>query len=1190
MSSPFNLIRPEQKVQIEFKGSNEIRMNSKTTFILPKECDEKIMAPFIDMLFEERPIYVAEHCSRNNENSVYYSGVIKGFAFYFSYYNESGHSEDRKIFRISNIYDRNSEDNDVKAKINYIRSYTQNNYYLSVKCPSLIILGVKADGEPDGENPSSKGKLQEIKRHNIDESGESVSWDMDRWDYLSIKEAFDRYKRSLEASDDYIPREAVSIINQIDYCANIEKEACIKEHYEKYKPCPYISCTIKKEDNADGRLFEFGLADESAAIDSFEIGSMVYIKAKADDDRAVSCGKVIEIDKAKVTLSCNNLSIDTIESKNVFSGYLVKRYDNSQDRKRFDTINSIRNNSTPAKYIYKLFSEWDTNGYLDSVKDKDEYNALIDFVLSKCSDKYPPNKMQMEAIIKGILTKDVLMVQGPPGTGKTTVIKSWVEYFASRGKRVLVASQNNSAVDNVLSGLKERPDILRLGFDPEKVQESCRKYMISEKKKDNLIRLKQNTLKAAKALEKISTYGKILDDFRESYLKHIDFFTTIAQNAEELEESLTIYDQILDRINSYNDSSTSKKLWNEKKENIEKDIFNRSSRYLRTWDSTICKDFIASADHLEKKYEAASAIFQIFDYCYANCYSEKGPESSESIEDISDIISSIVPKSMVLELSYGLNDYYSPQSLMLLTVEWFKRYRITHKISDLVQDWHNILSPSFNEPHKHGNIPITRLTLRLNSSLKSILNACESYNKLMAHLKQVTEMLLLWDNIYTNIANQNEIFNDLIIASSSIVGSTCMGTDMKLFGSSGFDVVIVDEAGQIQAHNVIVPMASAPKLLMLGDHKQIPPQANSNAKEASLIEREGREDLVHYDISFFETMFEAMESRTVNSQSEDADNCEEALDPREILSRPTLNEIVSDSEWTDYLKTASRPTIDRIINCVIKDNKKTVRLNTQFRMPEVISHVVSQWFYENNYYSGYDERRFSPIIQGIAGTDCAVPFVIISTSNCSSINETHHTDGGYDNKFEAQVVSSILKDTDWDELVRLFTSNEIGIISPYSKQKNLIRGQLKKDFNDVLTSSDIDTAVKSLDSFQGQEKDLIIYDFVRSSSNRSASDKRIGFLSEIRRLNVAFTRPKKQLVLIGDFDYLLGCECLGGNDDEVNCKNSDVDFDCIDKKVIENCNRNRCKRKTVCEKQFSLFMQLVISYVKESEGGVYIEL
>ena len=79
---------------------------------------------------------------------------------------------------------------------------------------------------------------------------------------------------------------------------------------------------------------------------------------------------------------------------------------------------------------------------------------------------------------------------------------------------------------------------------------------------------------------------------------------------------------------------------------------------------------------------------------------------------------------------------------------------------------------------------------------------------------------------------------------------------------------------------------------------------------------------------------------------------------------------------------------------------------------------------------------------------------------------------------------------------------EIGIISPYSDQVNYIKSRT-------------DIEVKTVDGFQGREKDIIIISTVRSNKWGN-----IGFLRDLRRLNVAITRAKKKLIIIGNSQTL----------------------------------------------------------------------
>lgn len=101
-------------------------------------------------------------------------------------------------------------------------------------------------------------------------------------------------------------------------------------------------------------------------------------------------------------------------------------------------------------------------------------------------------------------------------------------------------------------------------------------------------------------------------------------------------------------------------------------------------------------------------------------------------------------------------------------------------------------------------------------------------------------------------------------------------------------------------------------------------------------------------------------------------------------------------------------------------------------------------------------------------------------------------------------------------------SKDIAIITPYSKQVQLFRKMLSSADISMSASNSkgriADVQVGTVDSFQGQETDLVIFSAVRS--NRM---KELGFLRDARRLNVAITRARRGLIVVGDPTVLRTC-------------------------------------------------------------------
>ena len=170
-----------------------------------------------------------------------------------------------------------------------------------------------------------------------------------------------------------------------------------------------------------------------------------------------------------------------------------------------------------------------------------------------------------------------------------------------------------------------------------------------------------------------------------------------------------------------------------------------------------------------------------------------------------------------------------------------------------------------------------------------------------------------------------------------------------------------------------------------------------------------------------------------------------------------------------------------ILEVAIKATNNIFLLNTQYRMREVIAGFSSNYFYNN--------ELLSPShLQNIA-----THITFIDTAG-SGYNEIHGPDGSsLQNAGELAIVQQLLEKEELDPAQTAF-------ISPYSGQVAAAKEILPKNIR-----------ISTIDSFQGQEKENIILSLVRSND-----DGDIGFLKDYRRMNVAITRAKEQLFIIGD--------------------------------------------------------------------------
>ena len=231
-------------------------------------------------------------------------------------------------------------------------------------------------------------------------------------------------------------------------------------------------------------------------------------------------------------------------------------------------------------------------------------------------------------------------------------------------------------------------------------------------------------------------------------------------------------------------------------------------------------------------------------------------------------------------------------------------------------------------------------------------------------------------------------------------------------------------------------------------------------------------------------------------------------------------------------------------NEIPEDNK--IMLDTQYRMPSQIADTISEWFYHGKYLSAEFKSNLKSQIPKISKET----FVIIDTSKELNREEVPIYQAGSNNPLEADIIADLVNHI--SSMTHL-DMKEIGVISAYKSQVKLIREKLNK----YLTNNLVNEMVATLDSYQGQERDIIIYSFTKSSKI-SVKHRRIGFLNELRRLNVAMTRCKKMLILIGDMDFLSSCEHMDTDDcDEMIYEKSEKQFSDFIKKVIEDVNNGR---------------------------------
>ncbi len=189
----------------------------------------------------------------------------------------------------------------------------------------------------------------------------------------------------------------------------------------------------------------------------------------------------------------------------------------------------------------------------------------------------------------------------------------------------------------------------------------------------------------------------------------------------------------------------------------------------------------------------------------------------------------------------------------------------------------------------------------------------------------------------------------------------------------------------------------------------------------------------------------------------------------------------------------------------IKRNKADVMLLEQYRMNTSIMNFSSRIFYKNSLIANEHVANWK-----IFDEDLAVEF--IDTAGCAYFEQVDSETFSSYNPEEALLLFKHLSNylTDVEIIGKLADIQNIGIISPYKAQ--VARLQESFQIDGFITEEMMGKiAINTVDSFQGQERDIIYISLVRSNERGE-----IGFLSDTRRMNVAMTRARKKLVVIGD--------------------------------------------------------------------------
>ena len=321
---------------------------------------------------------------------------------------------------------------------------------------------------------------------------------------------------------------------------------------------------------------------------------------------------------------------------------------------------------------------------------------------------------------------------------------------------------------------------------------------------------------------------------------------------------------------------------------------------------------------------------------------------------------------------------------------------------------------------------------RLRKQANEFRDMAHKYKRSFGRAEREQRKLLFAEarNIMKQVEQTEQYIVDDLLNRAQVITATPVGANHYTVRHLQYDIAVIDEAGQALEPSCWIPVLKARKLVMAGDHCQLPP--------------------------------------TIISEEAAKKGLNKTLMEKNVQLHP----------------------------------EAVVLLEEQYRMHESIMEYASAIFYES-------KLKANSAVAGNLLFEEDEPLLFIDTAGCGFEEklEGTSTSNPEEAAFLLRHLSGMVETLKERKGKEKFPS--VAVISPYREQVRLLKDLLQH--NAALVQRNEHISINTIDGFQGQERDIVYISLTRSNP-----DNRIGFLSDIRRMNVAMTRARKKLVVVGD--------------------------------------------------------------------------
>ncbi|AHI52520.1 AAA domain-containing protein [Spiroplasma culicicola] len=770
------------------------------------------------------------------------------------------------------------------------------------------------------------------------------------------------------------------------------------------------------------------------------------------------------------------------------------------------------------------------------------------------------NLEQKEAVKKALNSKDMFILQGPPGTGKTQVICEIIYQLAKLNRKVLISSQNHEAIKNVVDRLPFEPNINRIrltnqlntksrsanNFSPERTtynyyksiaksmfddmavgEQTINEFKIIESKLEGLINSSKGFHQSNTQMRDVQTQ---IDDLNNkiSELKNNEINTIQIKN--DLKDELLYIDNLIEVLNTF-DFNVSINISKRIKAAYETEIkFDFDQFILNNIDQNI------DEDNIFEKLKKACQLIILNDEIFIDIQKSKKQalefrrqaefELADSEEqkaigfekilyrnpvvvNLIEILNRFkkVLENLKVDIDYELNKLKTNENdeLQISALEIQKnelqvtRQKLAAMAGDSNKELRELIK--FVNNKFKMNLGITDVDLeqqvkieldkykskleiskQKNTEFKSFYENVSSYLKTSYGITNNWEQEIATKDFSNQMIQEtkkytNSIINNLVNVYAMTLTSTNlfrfnkdeyakkMGLEEINLRSMDVDVVIIDEASKATLLEILMPLVYGKTLILVGDYRQLPPILKLQPSDVELVN-----EMTGQDYNFQELY--------------------------ELLDKSAFKNLIS-----------------------AKNKSITTMLKTQYRSHRQIMDVVNK-FYDNELRvepQVSDQKEHGIIVKSNDGNE-----IINAKSSVYWIDSTFNLNGDIHFEQSEEYSTSLFNDLEINltiETLRKLDQSigeqefkvkpSVAVISFYGLHVAKLQREIKK-----IKLHNMDLIVNTVDDFQGKEADYVIVNLVRNPERLSSTGGR-EFLKKYERINVAFSRARELLVIIG---------------------------------------------------------------------------